>query len=127
MHQVTQQWSIKRFLTYTKVKKFHYVYDFGDHWDHLISVGSVEDPKPDEIYLKSLAANGYCPPDDIGGIRHYYWALEIINEPEHEHHEETLEWFDDDFDPNVDVFPTLEKKVIEFAKQYQKNNIEQKI
>ncbi len=117
--KASQQWSVKQFLTHTNAKKFHYVYDFGDNWDHLITVGAVEDANPNEIYPKLLAANGLCPPEDIGGIQHYYWALEIINEPEHENHEETLGWFDDDFDPNVDVFPSLEKEVAEFAIQYQ--------
>ena len=117
--QVSQQWSVERFLTYTKAKKFHYVYDFGDHWDHLITVGAIEDANPNEIYPKLIAANGLCPPEDIGGIQHYYWALEIINEPEHENHEETLGWFDDDFDPNVDVFPSLVKEVAKFAIKFQ--------
>ena len=118
---VTKKWSIERFLIETKAKKFHYLYDFGDHWDHLILVDKVEDPKPSEIYPKLLAAKGCCPPDDIGGIQHYKWALEIINDPDDENYEDTREWFDDDFDPNADVFPALEKKVAEFAQRYQKN------
>ena len=117
---VTTQWSIERFLAYTNAKKFHYIYDFGDQWDHLISVGTVEDLKIGEIYPKLLAANGICPSDDIGGIRHYYWALEIINDPNDENYEDTIDWFDNNFDPNVEVFPTLVKKVEEFAQRYQK-------
>ena len=120
---VTTLWGIERFLVYTNVKKFHYFYDFGDQWDHLISVGTVEDLKIGEIYPKLLVANGICPSDDIGGIRHYCWALEIINDPNDENHEDTIDWFDNDFDPYIDVFPTLVKKVEEFAQHYQKKSL----
>ena len=126
LHQVTKQWSIERLLPYTKAKKFHYVYDFRDHWDHLISVSSVEDPKLDEIYPKLLAVYGFCPPEDIGGIRHNYLTLEIINEPEHESHEKTLEWLNEDFDPNVDVFLTLEKRLQNLHSYTKQIDIEQK-
>ena len=115
----TKQWSINQFLHHTNAKSFHYIYDFGDQWDHLIKVGAVSDPKPGEIYPKLLAAKGFAPRDDIGGIFHYNWALVTLNEPERDDYEDTIAWFDDDFDPNADVFPALEQKVAEFAKRYQ--------
>ena len=76
--------------------------------------------KPSEIYPKLLAATGAAPPEEIGGIFHYNLALVTLNEPEREDYEETTSWFSDDFEPNADVFPKLEKKVEEFAKKYQK-------
>ena len=117
--QLTKKWSIERFLQHTKAKSFHYIYDLGDHWDHLIKVGATIDPKPNEIYPKLLAAKGFAPPEDIGGIFHYNWALETLNEPERDDYEDTVAWFDDDFDPNADAFPALEQAVTEFAQRYQ--------
>jgi hypothetical protein len=39
------------------------------------------------------------PPEDFGGIPGFYNLLEAINDPEHEQHEELLEWLGGDFDP----------------------------
>jgi hypothetical protein len=39
------------------------------------------------------------PPEDCGGIPGFYNLLEAINDPEHEQHEELLEWLGGDFDP----------------------------
>ena len=127
-HQVTKQWSLSRFLQHTNAKSFHYVYDMGDNWDHLIKVGATVESKLGEIYPKLLAAKGVAPPEEIGGIYHYNWALVTLNEPEHELYEETVGWFSDDFDLNADVFPELKTKVDEFAQKYQKKlkNISQK-
>ena len=118
-HQVTKQWSISRFLQHTNAKSFHYVYDMGDNWDHLIKVGATVESKPGEIYPKLLAAKGVAPPEEIGGVYHYKWALVTLNEPEREDYEETVAWFSDDFDLYADVFPELEKRVEEFAQKYQ--------
>ena len=82
----------------------------GDSWDHLIKLGAKVESKPGEIYPKLLAAKSASPPEEIGGIYHYNWALVTLNEPERDDYEETVSWFSDDFDPNADVFPALEKK-----------------
>ena len=119
-HQTTKQWSLSKFLQHTHAKSFHYVYDMGDNWDHLIRVGAIVESKAGEIYPKLLVAKGAAPPEEIGGIYRYNWALETRNEPKHVNYEEIGSWIKDDFDPNADVFPPLEKRVEKFAKQYQK-------
>ena len=119
-HQATKQWSLARFLQHTNAKSFHYVYDMGDNWDHLIKIGATVESKPGEIYPKLLGAKGASPPEEIGGIYRYNWALVTLNEPERDDYEETVSWFSNDFDPNADVFPALENRVVEFAKKYQK-------
>jgi len=40
-----------------------------------------------------------CPPEDCGGIWGYEEFLEAINNPDHEEHEEMLEWVGGEFDP----------------------------
>ena len=39
-----------------------------------------------------------CPPEDVGGIFSYNEYLKIIGDPNHEQHEEMLEWMGK-FDP----------------------------
>jgi hypothetical protein len=72
---------------------FDYVYDFGDGWHHLVV---VEDRQPHSGVAPSLihcsgGANA-CPPEDSGGARGYARFIEAIADPEHEEHEEYLEW-----------------------------------
>ena len=66
-HQTTKQWSLSKFLQHTHAKSFHYVYDMGDNWDHLIRVGAIVESKAGEIYPKLLVAKGAAPPEEIGG------------------------------------------------------------
>ncbi len=74
--------------------KFHYVYDFGDDWDHEILVEKILPPDPEKerelpVCLKGKRA---CPPEDVGGMGGYYYFLEAIQDPEHPEHEILSEW-----------------------------------
>jgi hypothetical protein len=43
-------------------------------------------------YPECLEGERACPPEDVGGIYSYAEYLEAIGNPEHEEHEEYLEW-----------------------------------
>ncbi|MEX0652536.1 MAG: plasmid pRiA4b ORF-3 family protein [Phycisphaeraceae bacterium] len=82
-----------------KVKsKLTYEYDFGDGWEHVIEVQKIMKPKPGEEYPRCLAGKKACPPEDCGGVFGYYRMLEVVADPEHEEHEDIVEWLGDDFD-----------------------------
>lgn len=78
-----------------------YEYDFGDDWEHKLEVLSIGPPKPGVKYPTCLASELACPPEDCGGPYRYYNLLEIIADPEHEEHEDRLDWLGDDFDPEA--------------------------
>ncbi|MCC5828084.1 MAG: plasmid pRiA4b ORF-3 family protein [Phycisphaeraceae bacterium] len=80
--------------------KLIYEYDFGDGWEHIIEVRKIApgSTKPDEARPRCLAGKMACPPEDCGGIYGYYRMLEIAADPEHEEHEDIVEWLGDDFD-----------------------------
>ena len=40
-----------------------------------------------------------CPPEDCGGSWGYANLLEALSDPDHEEHEESLEWLGEEFDP----------------------------
>lgn len=46
-----------------------YEYDFGDGWDHVLSVEEVLDEPPAQV--RCTGGRGACPPEDCGGIGGY--------------------------------------------------------
>lgn len=79
--------------------KIQYEYDFGDGWVHEILLEKILPPDEKMQIPKCIAGKRNCPPEDCGGIWGYEDLLEIISNPEHEEHDEMMEWVGDDFDP----------------------------
>jgi Plasmid pRiA4b ORF-3-like protein len=74
------------------VKKFRYIYDMGDNWEHVIQVEKVLEVDPLAKYPRCLEGERACPPEDCGGPWGYADFLAAIVDPQHEQHEEMLEW-----------------------------------
>jgi hypothetical protein len=77
-----------------------YIYDFGDGWEHKITVEKIAEG--DERFSGRpvcLAGEWSCPPEDCGGIYGYLGMLEALKDPECEEYEDTLEWLGEGFDP----------------------------
>lgn len=79
--------------------RFIYEYDFGDSWRHEIVLEKTMKPEPGVKYPRCTGGRLACPPEDCGGVSGYTHLLDAIADPEHEHHEELLQWVGDDFDP----------------------------
>ncbi|HSV67974.1 MAG TPA: plasmid pRiA4b ORF-3 family protein [Mycobacteriales bacterium] len=83
--------------------RIRYTYDFGDDWEHDITVEAVLSAEPGLAYPRCTGGRRACPPEDCGGIWGYAHLLEILADPSHEEHAEQLEWLGlesaDDFDP----------------------------
>ena len=82
-----------------------YTYDFGDDWEHEVTVEELLDADPEARYPVLVAAKGACPPEDCGGPWGYAELKEILADPSHNRHEEMLEWLELDdasaFDPKA--------------------------
>jgi hypothetical protein len=48
-------------------ERLEYVYDFGDNWEHNISVEKILPADPAQTYPVCIAGRGECPPEDSGG------------------------------------------------------------
>jgi len=83
----------------TGTRTFHYLYDFGDDWDHVVRLERVFDADPLERYPQLVMAEGRCPPEDVGGPPGYAEFLQAIADPDHEEHEHLLGWCGGSFDP----------------------------
>lgn len=80
--------------------KFRYCYDFGDDWVHELHI-EREVASDGERAARCLAGKNACPPEDCGGPYGYARLLAILTDPEHDEHEEMLEWAGDDVDPHA--------------------------
>ena len=79
-----------------------YEYDFGDSWEHLITVEKIHAPDAaPKGFAKCLDGSRACPPDDCGGVDGYANLLEIIKDPKHEEYESMMEWLGGRFDPEA--------------------------
>jgi hypothetical protein len=80
--------------------KFIYEYDFGDGWQHQVSVEKILPPDPGTTCRPHCVAGALaCPPDDCGSIWGYYDLLDILADPKHDEYEDRLEWMGGEFDP----------------------------
>ena len=91
-----------------KGQKLGYTYDFGDDWDHLVTLEKTLLPGSEEALAVGpvpvcLAGEGACPPEDSGGAGGYRNLKEALADLHHDDHEDMLEWLgiDDpgDFNP----------------------------
>ncbi len=77
----------------------YYLYDFGDSWDHKITLEKIiEEPVSEPVpQCKEGARRG--PPEDCGSIGGYYEYLKIIADKTHEEYKSTKRWLGQRYDP----------------------------
>ena len=81
--------------------KGRYEYDFGDSWRHEILIEKLLELDETRAYPLCMDGRRAGPPDDCGGPWGYGETLEALGNPEHPEHEERLEWFGEEFEPEV--------------------------
>ncbi|WP_155059578.1 plasmid pRiA4b ORF-3 family protein [Streptomyces blattellae] len=69
-----------------------YTYDFGDSWEDLITVESLQTAASGLHYPHCVDGAGICPPEDCGGAPGYSDLKVILADPAHEEHQAMLEW-----------------------------------
>lgn len=79
-----------------------YIYDFGDSWEHLITLEKIV-PEV-STSAKLMDGKGACPPEDCGGPGGYEQLKIILADKSHPEHREYKEWLgmeeDGHWDPN---------------------------
>ena len=69
-----------------------YEYDFGDGWRHEVLFEGHPPLEEGQKYPMCVEGERACPPEDCGGPWGYVDYLAALADPEHEQHEELLEW-----------------------------------
>lgn len=70
---------------------FTYTYDFGDHWNHRVTIEKIIEDYPDN-YPQVIKFKGDCPIEDCGGIEGYYECIEVIGDPDNPESNERRAW-----------------------------------
>ncbi len=86
-------------LIETGLRRFTYIYDLGDHWEHTITVEDLVPPAPGSRPVRCTAGENACPPEDVGSASGYAEFLAAIGDPTHEDHTSMLAWIGGSFDP----------------------------
>jgi hypothetical protein len=94
----------------TGAKTVHYLYDFGDGWDHVIKLEKWFDNTLTDGLPLLLDAVGRSPPEDVGGAPGYAEYLDAISDPTNPEHKNMHLWGPEQFDPNV-----VDRKALEAA------------
>ncbi len=84
------------------IATFKYTYDFGDNWQHTITVEEVEDGSPGIEYPRFVDGQRRAPPEDVGSTSGFEEFLKVMAKPRHPRHREFVRWYGGRFDP-VDI------------------------
>jgi hypothetical protein len=69
-----------------------YMYDFGDGWEHRLTLTDIRAGKPSVSYPRYIGGERNGPPEDCGGIPGFYKLLEALADPTHPSHAQLKEW-----------------------------------
>lgn len=81
-------------------ERFLYEYDFGDSWEHEVTVHRVTRMAKGLKFAVCLHGANACPPEDVGGSWGYEHLLAVLADPSHEEHQHLSEWVGGTFDPS---------------------------
>lgn len=103
-----------------QLRKFKFLYDFGDGWKHDVSL-EVVILKPDAVAKFPRVVDGArnCPPEDCGGISGYYDLAEKLKTPDAEDYEGLITWLGGKYDTDffdLNVINTTLKKTVAYEK-----------
>jgi hypothetical protein len=105
------------------VTRFDYTYDFGDDWEHLITIEKTK-PAPDGKSCPACVGGARsCPPEDCGGIWGYQHLLEVLADPDHPDYDEQIEWVSDDFDPEEFVLERANARVAAWSGKVKRTDV----
>ena len=90
--------------------KATYIYDFGDSWEHDLTVEKILPAETNVAYPLCTDGKLAGPPEDCGGIPGFYHMLEALADPNHEDHEDMRDWIDS-FDPETFSIDAVNKKL----------------
>lgn len=81
---------------------FKYLYDFGDGWEHIVTVEHIENVSEKLGYAHVIGGERAGPPEDVGGPARYAEFLDtLLNRPDSQQAKDLLGWVGGEFDPEA--------------------------
>jgi len=105
-------------LLKTEKASIVYEYDFGDGWNHKITLEKILPFDVEQAIPVCVKAKGACPPEDVGGTWGYYEFLEALEDINHPEHESYKEWVGGDFDPEFYSIQDVNNALIELRRVF---------
>jgi hypothetical protein len=90
--------------------KATYTYDFGDSWEHALTVEKILTAELNVAYPLCTDGKLAGPPEDCGGIPGFFHMLEALADPNHEDHEDMRDWIES-FDPEAFSVEAVNKRL----------------
>ena len=84
-----------------KGASFVYEYDFGDGWQHRVTVEDSWVRTEQMLVPRCLDGKRACPPEDCGGTGGYQNLLEALKDRRHPEHRQLRTWVGPHFDPEL--------------------------
>jgi Plasmid pRiA4b ORF-3-like protein len=84
-----------------KGASFVYEYDFGDGWQHRVTVEDIWTRTENDLVPRCLDGKRACPPEDCGGIGGYQNLIEALRDRRHPEHRQLRTWVGPHFDPDL--------------------------
>lgn len=80
-------------------RKFTYIYDFGDNWEHQVEILDALEHDPRLTYPVCTGGENACPPEDCGGVYGYQELKTALTGKDSPEKDEALEVVGGFFDP----------------------------
>jgi hypothetical protein len=80
---------------------FTFTYDFGDNWEHQVTVEDISWTEPPMFCAVCLGGEQAWPPEDSGGPGGYRRFLDALADPGHAEHHLYSDWIGGAFDPDA--------------------------
>ncbi len=90
------------------IRRFGYTYDFGDNWEHTVTIEKIQPAANETSYPACVAGKRHCPPEDCGGSWGYQHLIAVLADPGHPEYAEQVEWVGDEFNPDAFAIETAD-------------------
>lgn len=100
-----------------KGRTFAYLYDFGDGWEHELTLEDNRYFDP-EMHSNIVCLDGAraCPPEDVGGATGNFEFCEALYDPYHEDHQRLVEWSGGNYDSEKFDIPAINLALLSYLR-----------
>ncbi len=99
------------------IRRFDYVYDFGDDWQLTVEIEQVVAGDPALKYPRYVDGARRAPPEDCGGPYGFADFVEALADKRHPRHRELRRWYGGPFDPESFDERSIRLRIGEIAKR----------